>query len=54
MATYRTNKMSRNTRQLMDVWGMIFPTSDWECQRAKRIADIQGNVNPIVSDACSR
>jgi deoxyribonuclease-1 len=52
-ATYRSFKMSRKTRQLMDAWSKIYPVSDWECRRARRIAGIQGNINPIVSEACA-
>lgn len=51
--TYRHFKMSRKTRQLMEAWSKIYPVSAWECRRAKRIAEIQGNTNQIVSEACA-
>jgi len=45
---YPRYKMSKAQRKLMDAWDKMYPTSKWECVRAKRIQDIQGNMNPFV------
>ncbi|ACS79471.1 endonuclease [Maridesulfovibrio salexigens] len=45
---YPRYKMNKAQRKLMDAWDKMYPTSEWECVRAKRIEKIQGNVNPFV------
>ena len=50
--TYPRYNMSKQQRQLMTVWDKQFPVSAWECQRAKRIENIQGNVNAILKERC--
>ncbi|WP_392565901.1 deoxyribonuclease I [Utexia brackfieldae] len=49
--TYHINLSSAQT-QLMTVWDKLYPVSEWECERDRRIADVQGNHNPYVSKAC--
>ncbi len=51
-STYRRYSMSKQQRQLMNVWDKQFPVSAWECQRAKSIAKIQGNSNNVVEERC--
>lgn len=51
-ATYPKFSMSRQTRQLMEAWDKMYPVSQWECTRADRIRDVQGNENPIMTSAC--
>ena len=41
-----------NQAQLMQAWDKQYPTSPWECTRAKRIEALQGNVNPIMAARC--
>jgi deoxyribonuclease-1 len=49
-ATYPRYKMSKKTRQLMGAWNKMYPVSDWECERARRIERSQGNRNTILSE----
>jgi deoxyribonuclease-1 len=51
-AVYPRYKLSRQQAQLMQAWDKQYPTSPWECTRAKRIAALQGNVNPIMAARC--
>jgi len=53
-ATYPRFSMSRKTRQLMESWDRMYPVAQWECDRASRIKDLQGNDNPIMDKACGR
>jgi len=50
---YASYKMSRQQRQLMDAWNKTYPVTAWECERAKRIQSIQGNLNEVVAQSCS-
>lgn len=49
---YPRYSMSSQQKKLMDAWNKMYPVSDWECKREKRIENIQGNINPFVSDFC--
>ncbi|MGL1931721.1 MAG: endonuclease [Desulfotalea sp.] len=51
-ATYPKYSMSKQQIKLMDAWDKMYPVSDWECTREKRIKKIQGNGNSFVSDHC--
>jgi len=44
--------VSEKNRKLFEAWDKEFPVDDWECRRAKRIAEIQGNVNPVLEARC--
>ena len=46
-------KLSRQQSQLFAAWDKQFPVSKWECERARRIQRIQGNVNPILAQRCN-
>jgi deoxyribonuclease-1 len=46
-ATYRFN-LSRQDRQLFTAWDRMDPPDDWERERNRRIARIQGNGNPFI------
>lgn len=50
---YRFN-LSKSQRQLMNAWDKQYPVSEWECERDKRIAKIQGNHNQFVYKACRK
>ena len=49
---YRRYNMSKSQRKLMAAWDRQYPVSDWECQRAQKIAKIQGNTNKVVKSRC--
>ncbi|OCH36926.1 endonuclease [Aliivibrio fischeri] len=50
---YRFN-LSKSQRQLMNAWDKQYPVSEWECERDKRIAKIQGNHNQFVYKTCRK
>lgn len=50
--TYSRYKMSKQQRQLMNAWDKMYPVSEWECIRSKRIEKIQGNKNSIMESRC--
>lgn len=39
-------------RKLLQAWDQEDPIDEWECQRARRIEEIQKNENPFVKKAC--
>lgn len=39
-------------RRLLSQWDKADPVDAWECERCKRIENIQGNPNPILRQAC--
>ena len=45
-------RMSDRQRHLAQNWNEQHPVVQWECTRAARIEKLQGNVNPVVKDAC--
>lgn len=51
-ATYTNYSMSKSQKQLMNAWDSMYPVSDWECKRVKRIESIQGNANSIMKKRC--
>lgn len=48
---YQLSLSSQQTK-LMNAWHKQYPASEWECERDRRIAKIQGNHNPYVLEAC--
>lgn len=44
--------LSRQQKQLFTAWHKQYPVSPWECTRSKRIAKIQGNINPFIHEFC--
>jgi deoxyribonuclease-1 len=50
--TYKRYSMSKSQTQLMNAWDKMHPVSDWECKRAKRIKELQGNTNEILNQRC--
>ena len=44
--------ISKKYRKLFDAWNQSDPVDEWECERAKRIEKIQGNINGIVMAKC--
>jgi deoxyribonuclease-1 len=51
-ATYKRYSMSKSQKQLMNAWDRMYPVSDRECSRIKRIESIQGNSNQIMTNMC--
>jgi len=51
-AVYKRYKMGKPQRRLMTAWDKQYPVSQWECIRADRIKQIQGNTNPIMAARC--
>lgn len=45
-------RISDQQRNLFEAWDRMFPVTDWECTRAKRIEEIQGNENKFVKRPC--
>ncbi len=46
-------KLSKQQQRLMQTWNTTYPVTPWECERDKRIANVQGNHNPFVEPQCS-
>ena len=44
--------ISKKNRKLFDAWNQNDPVDEWECERAKRIEKIQGNMNEVVMRDC--
>ncbi len=44
--------LSNQQRKLMEAWDAMYPPSEWECERGRRIAHYQGNMNPYVARVC--
>jgi deoxyribonuclease-1 len=36
----------------MNAWDKTYPVNKWECTRANKIANIQGNKNMVVKSRC--
>lgn len=51
-STYSRYSMSKSQRQLMNAWDRMYPVTEWECKRAEKIAELQGNENEIVHSRC--
>lgn len=45
-------RLSKQQTQLFDVWNRQYPVTKWECLRDQRIANMQGNHNSYVQQAC--
>jgi deoxyribonuclease-1 len=46
--------ISGKNEKLFQAWDKADPVDEWECERASRIAKIQGNINLVVAQACGR
>jgi deoxyribonuclease-1 len=46
--------ISGKNEKLFQAWDKADPVDEWECERASRIARIQGNINLVVDQACRR
>ncbi len=52
--SYPKYRLSRQQEQLFNAWNRMFPVDAWECTRAKRIENLQGNENRFVKDPCQQ
>jgi deoxyribonuclease-1 len=50
--TYNRYKMSSQQKKLMTAWDKMYPVSEWECKRAKKITSLQGGDNDVVKSRC--
>jgi len=50
--TYPRFQMSKQQEKLMNAWDLTYEVDQWECTRAKRIGEIQGNENFFVKKQC--
>lgn len=50
--SYSRYHMSKQQEQLMGAWDKQYPVDAWECTRAKRIEQRQGNENKFVKEPC--
>jgi deoxyribonuclease I len=44
--------VTEDTRAMFEEWDRYDPVDEWECQRAKRVEELQGNENPFVKRKC--
>lgn len=44
--------ISNKNQKLFEAWDKTFPVTQWECERAKKIEEIQKRANPILKTAC--
>ena len=49
---YKRYSMSKAQRQLISAWDKMYPVTDWECSRAKKIFELQKNKNEVVTSRC--
>ncbi|CAM3242327.1 endonuclease [Moritella viscosa] len=51
-STYSRYSMSKSQRQLMNAWDKMYPVEQWECERAVKITELQGNKNNVLHSRC--
>ena len=51
-STYKRYTISGQQKQLMNAWDKMYPVSKWECDRAKKIINIQHSENKVVESRC--
>lgn len=44
--------ISRKNTKLFEAWDKLHPPDLWECRRAKKIRELQGNPNLILKEKC--
>ncbi len=53
-SSYPLYNMSKQQRQLMTAWSNQYPVTHDECERTRRIEEIQGNTNEVVKNLCEQ
>lgn len=43
--------ISSKNEKLFHAWDKADPVDEWECERARQIAKIQGNINVVIYQA---
>lgn len=46
--------ISEKNQKLFAAWDRLHPVSSWECDRAKRIQEFQGNENKVLTARCGK
>ena len=46
-------KFNNSLKKLIIKWDIDDPVDDWECIRAKKIYNVQGNLNKIIEQRCN-
>jgi deoxyribonuclease I len=44
--------ISRKNAKLFEAWDKMYPVTDWECKRSKKVERIQNSVNPVLTERC--
>ena len=44
--------LSDSESKLMTAWNEMYPPEKWECERNKKIEQIQGNDNRFITEEC--
>lgn len=45
--------ISDKNELLFVAWDTLFPVTDWECRRAEKVKEAQGNENPVLKERCA-
>ena len=51
-SAYPRFRLSSQQEKLMAAWDKMYPPDQWECVRARRIAELQGNMSGIIEARC--
>lgn len=46
--------IGKSKRKLLAIWNQQDPVDEWECRRAAKIEQLQGNANEIVKPLCQK
>ncbi|PIE32837.1 endonuclease I [candidate division KSB3 bacterium] len=46
--------LTSDTKEMMEGWAANDPVTEWECERERLIAKMQGNRNTVVKTACEQ
>jgi deoxyribonuclease-1 len=46
--------LTADTKQMMESWAASDPVTEWECQRERLVAKMQGNRNAVVKTTCEQ
>lgn len=45
-------RIAEQQLKLFNAWNKQYPADAWECQRNRRIAQLQGQANPFITEQC--
>ncbi len=46
--------ISHKNRKLFEAWNELYPVTEWECERMRRIEAVQKTENRILKEACTK